>query len=206
MERDNITPEEKLLNIIESPDINRNKIVPSRDKKGLQKNKVFAWTGKINFDKKIIKFFELRFANKALFVLCGVFTLLGVFDFVKLKINLNGRLNEIKIQTVSAGKKEIPIMPEIDITGLLKDAAQRNIFSFIPPKENAVSEYELPVRPEYKLVGIIWSDTPQAMLENPDAQKTYLLSEGEQIDKITVKKIFKNKIILASEEEEWELR
>ncbi len=57
-----------------------------------------------------------------------------------------------------------------------------------------------------KLVGIIWSDKPQAIIENTVENKTLLLNIGDQMDKVKIMKIYQDKVILGADGQEWELR
>lgn len=57
-----------------------------------------------------------------------------------------------------------------------------------------------------KLVGVIWSNNPQVMIEDVKGNRTYLLSIGEEMGEIKVKKIFMDKVVLEIEGQEEELR
>ena len=57
-----------------------------------------------------------------------------------------------------------------------------------------------------KLVGISWSNNPDAMVEDTKALKTFFIKRGDMIGKFRVEAIFKDKIILSFEGEEVELR
>ena len=91
---------------------------------------------------------------------------------------------------------------------------RRNIFEMgeLPPEEGV----EVVVEPvpsgsiegtqSLRLVGISWSDIPDAMIEDAAALRTFFVKEGEMIGKYKVKAIFKNKVILSGAGEEIELR
>ncbi len=60
---------------------------------------------------------------------------------------------------------------------------------------------------KYKLVGISWSDNPDAMIEDSEAKKTYFLKHGQVLpDGVKVQAIFKDKAVLNYEGAEVELR
>ena len=85
----------------------------------------------------------------------------------------------------------------------------RNVFTLTPSSSGTSGGATAKLGPtstNVKLVGIIWSDHPQAMLEDTQEQKTYLLGPGEQIGDVTIKKILQDKVILGNHEREWELR
>ncbi len=57
-----------------------------------------------------------------------------------------------------------------------------------------------------KLVGISWGDDPDAIIENPELDKTYFVRKGYMIDKIKVYDVQKDKVILRYKGEEVEIR
>ena len=87
---------------------------------------------------------------------------------------------------------------------------KRNIFSFLPPKPpvdliNKNAEISQLVA-NLKLVGILWSATPQAMIEDNKEKKTYLLATGEKIGELVIKSILRDKVIIAKGDQQWDLR
>ena len=86
---------------------------------------------------------------------------------------------------------------------------KRDIFHFIPIKkeEKTVKTKDILMAEvaQLKLVGIIWSKTPQAMIEDKRENKTSLVSEGDTVGKLKVKQILKDKVVVAYENEEYEL-
>jgi len=57
-----------------------------------------------------------------------------------------------------------------------------------------------------KLVGILWSENPQVMIEDTKQTKTYLLSIGETIGELQIKRILKDKVVVGKDDVEWEIR
>lgn len=57
-----------------------------------------------------------------------------------------------------------------------------------------------------KLVGISWSDDPDAMIEDTQAQKTHFVKKGQMIGNLKVQAIFKDKVVLSYDGEEIELK
>lgn len=97
----------------------------------------------------------------------------------------------------------------------LEKVGGRNLFSFTalpkeePAEEGPVSE----AQPEGKkarqllLVGIAWSDDPEAMIEDTDAKQTYFVRRGQSIDdELKVVAIFKDAVILSVDGKEIELK
>jgi len=98
---------------------------------------------------------------------------------------------------------------ETNINTLLAEAKKRNIFTLVPPKPQPVPGGQIQAVASvgnFKLVGIIWSDKPQAMIEDSKLDKTYLLSAGEDLGDYKIKQILPNKIIITKGDEQWELR
>lgn len=74
-----------------------------------------------------------------------------------------------------------------------------------PPQETSKAEQES-ITNKYKLVGISWSDNPDVMIEDTQAQKTYFLKRGQSIDSVKLQAIFKDKVVLSYRGQEIELR
>ena len=213
MPQDKLTPEEKLLKIIENPQSGKGR-VGSRGiaKVGSLKVALEAWLKKIRVNKISFKDINLKIINKIALALCVILTVFFVFDFISFgsislkkisKITAEAAVPEVKAKKISFQK--------INFTETINLSKKHNIFSFLPPVENSEQANNVPpeaqqVITNLKLVGIIWSDTPQAMVENTKEQKTYLISAGDKIDMLNVKKVLRDKIILGKDEKEWELR
>jgi hypothetical protein len=59
---------------------------------------------------------------------------------------------------------------------------------------------------KFKLVGISWSDNPDAMIENSNEQKTYFVKRDQALGDVKVEAIFKDKVVLSCQGVEVELR
>jgi hypothetical protein len=94
----------------------------------------------------------------------------------------------------------------VKLEDVLTQARKHNIFTLLPSKDAAMQGPGIGGPAELKLVGVLWSDHPQAMIENTKEQKTYFVSTGDKIGVVTVKSILQNKVILTKDSEEWELR
>ena len=209
-DKDNITPEERLLKIIESPGIQKAKVYLGAKVKAIDIKSIVKQLKGFKFDKNFIKKIDLRLANKIVACLCGFMTLFLVFDFFKVNSNLRSRFEK----TLQASKSTITeekkvAFPGVNIEEILTQAKRRNVFTFLA----APSKAEVSLSPDIaaiianlKLVGIIWSSNPQAMIENTREQRTFLLSQGEQIGQMKVKRILQDKIIIEVEGQEQELR
>ena len=58
----------------------------------------------------------------------------------------------------------------------------------------------------FKLVGISWSNDPDAIIEDEKAKKTYFVKTGDKINKISIEAIYRDRVILHYLTEEVELR
>jgi len=209
MIKDDITPEEKLLKIIENPAAQKQKVPPAIQINAARIKSLLLWFKKPHIDKGVFKRFDLRMANKMVAVLCGVFTVLWIFDFVMTKIVLTNNVDNLKkgVDISNPASANIPL-PDINMDDLLASLRTRNIFTFIPPKSQTteVASDVMSLINNMKLVGIIWSDNPQAMIEDTKEQKTYLLNQGEQLGQVKIKTIYRDKVVVTKEGQDWELR
>lgn len=58
---------------------------------------------------------------------------------------------------------------------------------------------------KYKLVGVAWLDLPESvsvMIENTQTKTTYFLKNGEQLEGVTVKTIYTDRVVFSYENEE----
>ncbi len=196
-----LTPEEKLLHIIEKPD--------EAHKIGLNKKKGFLKRGKgLGLFKKISpKKITLHGINKIIISVSVIATIALVILFMQNEKMMTERFGDLKkdIQKetfrLSETKEE-----KIDLATYLEDTEKKNPFHVLPvvKKIDILKEEEPKI--ELKLVGIIWSDKPQAIIEDDATKKNYLLFEGDAIDKYTVEKITKTQVKLVSEDAEKILR
>ena len=187
-----ITPEEKLLNIIESPKEVRN--VGARRKFGLQgflsKGKLWSH-GKINF-KKI----GLRDINKLLFSAAIIATLIFLVYFVKEERHLRARFENLVKGNIEGGS-DAEVQQNIPNMSTYLDATEKsNPFNILPFTEKIKPPKQLQ-KSEFKLVGIIWSSNPQAIIEDSASSKTYVVYEGDAVGEFVVDKISKNEATIS---------
>lgn len=213
MPEDKITPEEKLLKIIEGTRSEKKEKVQFgvfKDKFGIGSGSLSKVTGLVkSIDLSKLKQFNLHTVNKALAVACLVITVLLVANFVITQISFSTKFKKIKEEglKLNEGIKQYPKI-DINLGEALAIASRRNIFSFIPPK--AAEETSKPQISQavanLKLVGILWSDKPQAMIEDSADKKTYLVGVKDKIRDIVIKQILSNKVILMQGDQQWDLR
>ncbi|OGX38489.1 MAG: hypothetical protein A3C53_07345 [Omnitrophica WOR_2 bacterium RIFCSPHIGHO2_02_FULL_68_15] len=206
-----LTPEEKLLKIIELPNV---PVRPRRAPPGAVTSTLarFALANlkSFKFDKQLLKQLDLRLANRLLLAVCVVLTVLGVSAFMIESRALDKRFEAIlKTLDQADADQANPVEAAFTMDSLTAAMGARNVFTLTPSSSGTSGGATAKLGPtstNVKLVGIIWSDHPQAMLEDTQEQKTYLLGPGEQIGDVTIKKILQDKVILGNHEREWELR
>jgi len=208
--KDNITPEERLLKIIESPGIQKAKVYLGAKAKAINLKTLISRIKNFRFDKNIIKKIDLRLANKIAASFCGFITLFLIFDFFRVGANLKSRFEKtLQASKVAIIEEKKVTLTNVDIEEVLAQAKRRNVFTFLPAPakaEASLSPNITEIISNLKLVGIIWSNSPQAMIENAKEQRTFLLSQGEQIGQVKIKKIFQDKVVIEVEGQEQELR
>lgn len=210
---ENITPEEKLLKLIENPELDakaakrRVRIANPFSIKKLKDAIIRASALKGKFKPYL---FNLKIINQALIAIAVIIILYLVYDFMKGMPNMSridayasdisGR--SLKIKTQQEGRV-------LNLSDYLSQVDKRDVFHFISPKKEEkpapAKEILISYAANFKLVGIIWSKNPQAMLEDKKESKTLLVSPGDSIGEIKVKQILRDKVIIGYEDQEMEL-
>jgi len=72
--------------------------------------------------------------------------------------------------------------------------------------DRAQQEREERILGQFRLVGISWSDDPDAMIENTAEEKTYFIKRGHHVNGVRVEAIYRDRVILNFEGKEVELR
>ena len=217
-----LTPEEKLLRMIESP---KGAMPSSRPmdsgRRNLQDLKL-SW--KFIFEKyfKLVKegyqdYLNLRTANIIFLSLSVAATIYVGFDFP-----LGNPRSNILTQIQSAARRfdigNLSLDELAPVSIFTQEITQRNIFSLpeSAPKPSvaaatsaAASGSDAKLKEAtttLKLVGIIWSSVPQAIIEDTRDSRTHLLNRGGKIKDARVKDILKDRVILSYDGQEIELR
>lgn len=212
MSADKITPEERLLKIIENPQAEKRRTpAEPKTKGGLSLKDLGLLFENFQVDKNLSQYVTLLTTNKALAVISAIATIFCIFNYAISGTNLKKRLDNITTgataSVISAAKSSLP---EGNISDMIALAQRRNIFTFLPVnaagQQGAAAPDMAQIISTLKLVGILWSDNPQAMIEDTKEQKTYLLNSGDEIGQFKVNKILREKVILGKDRQEWELR
>lgn len=206
-----IIPEEKLLRLIENPSTiiprrRQKKFIPALSYKGLQAAAIKDFT--LIFTKPYI-------LQRLLTGFSVGLTVFLIFDFLKGRQEID-KIGLLKSKDFAPIKIDVsaPLRP-LPLSEYMQAVSSRNIFlapSVVIKKtdaEEAPSPPKITIKDlisQLKLVAVIWSEgNPQVMIESAALNKTFLLNKGDTIDKLKIKDIKKDRVILSYEDEEAEL-
>lgn len=195
-----ITPEEKLLHIIEKPE-EAEKLDINRNTKPSPFAKLKLGKSLERFKNIDIKKINLRGINKILLWISVVITIAVIVYFVRDEKRLGRNFENIKIKAaeredfkIDGGKTDIP-----NLSAYLDETQKNNPFHTLPFIQKLKSE-EVEKKINLQLVGIFWSDNPQAIIEDTATGRNYMVYEGDQVDKYKVGKITQREVRLTSED------
>ncbi len=218
-----LTPEKQLLNLIESPKAKDAGPRPNLVKHhGMRLLSSGVWKGKLYFFKDYIKKVlsggfqqpDLKWINRVLaaIIVISVFYLMNTFYFSIIGMKKMSHLKFTAQESAKGARFR-------DVTTLKQPAAyyvdkirQRDIFSMGAKKAvqekapDTVSSEIVEATQSLKLVGISWSNDPDAMIEDSKALRTFFVKRGQMIGRVKIEAIFKDKVILSYEGKEVELR
>ena len=208
MAKDNLTPEEKLLKIIENPNVEKRSPSVIGRMKAAGAAPLKDWLGIFHIDRDILKRFNLKLVNVVIAVVCLVITIVWIFNFAINGLGMSRRFDQIIAGPAAVEREEQKSQKtDVSIEEALTQVKRRNMFTLMPSKEEAQASVDIGLTlGNLKLVGILWSDNPQAMIENSKEQKTYFVSRGDKIGDIEVRDIMRDKVKIGKGAEEWELR
>ncbi|MFH1846356.1 MAG: hypothetical protein ABH869_02230 [Candidatus Omnitrophota bacterium] len=195
-----ITPEEKLLHLIEgSQEYNK---LYNKKKVSAKTGSFLFFSGKSPFHLYSLKNLSLRTAVKLLISISIIATII-----VAVYLTKDNDIVREKIRSLQAGEIKTEFM-DIDIkqkgmpdqSTFYESTKENNPFHMIPYTEDtpAVQEYA-EEKMELQLVGILWSDESQAIIEDGISGNTYVVSAGDTIDVYTITEITQTEVILKSQ-------
>ncbi|MFH1093919.1 MAG: type II secretion system protein N [Candidatus Omnitrophota bacterium] len=227
MAEKNISPEKKLLNIIEGEGNESQDVNSTPASLGKKFFSIAALRGRISFLKAKALQGPVRtprisfsFAGfNVLMQLCivGLVIYLGMsirVEFSRL-LNRDWKEQSDKEPLIAADVKAVASLLQSESYYLNKVKA-RNLFGFADEPEEEKIAFKEPAKQEptelekmvksLKLVGISWSNDPDAIIEDENAKKTYFVKTGHKINEISVQAIYRDKVILHYLSQEVELR
>lgn len=204
MVKDHLTPEDRLLRLIETPA--KIKSAFMRNKFTVKAPQMKDLWGKLKFNKDI---FSFDFISKAFIGLAAILTLILVVQILFSSRDFNSSSWEpASVASKNETEKAYSLLP---LSDYLAELGRGSMFSGVTQEtaqatQTQVQEDVSEQLKNLKLVGIIWSNKPQAMIENVAEAKTLLLNIGDQVGKVKIKNIYPDRVILATDSQEWELR
>ncbi len=219
MPEPSLTPEEKLLRIIESPQGVARPMKPVRA--SLQD---FKFSGKLLSEKygKIFKGWLQEHLNIKAINFLFLFLALCATAYICIDFPMGVPTKNIVAQVQNSAKKfdigDLTLGELEPLAIFTQEITQRNIFSLPESAPKPVSQGEnTTVQNEgakaaevltssLKLVGIIWSDVPQAIIEDTKESRTHLVSRASKIGRVRVKDILKDRVVLSYDNQEIELK
>jgi type II secretory pathway component PulC len=218
-----LTPEKQLLKFIETSKLNKAGMQAQVIRRhSLSFLDLGAWLGRVAFLK--VKFekwrhgfnlakLDVKVVNSFLGLIVALLSIYFLSSFFVSVINLR-KTPELESKT-SLGKIETnfpePSGLKKAVSYYLDKTRQRDIFTMgskktDPAAKPAPSAKELEIAASFKLVGISWSNDPDAMIEDSKALKTFFVKRGEMVGEAKVQAIFKDKVVLSYNGQEFELK
>lgn len=220
-----LTPEKQLLNIIEDPKQQMLRVEATK-RQGISWFSFGALRGRLSFFKsfsfkKWSSFRQLSSTSVGIRQINLLLKFMIVFLAVYLGYTVFVMAVELKNASNLIFEYDKSLVPAPEVVSPLKSlayysekVASRDLFNPATTSEaKEPEEKTIDVQPQenqikkYSLVGIAWSDNPEAMIEDKEGKKTHFVRRGQMIDDdIKVIAIFKDAVILTKGDKEYELR
>jgi hypothetical protein len=222
---ESLTPEKQLLKLIENPK-QASVRVESAKREGKKWFSFLALKGRLDFWKgtSVRQWFSLKkFSRsahgveringvlKVLIVIMAIYTGYSVFEMVK---GIKNAANLILTPDSTTPDSSSPVLGLQSVSYYLEKIKGRNIFVSAQP-EPVVTAGKVDVEgvpgedpfKDFSLVGIAWSNDPEAMIEDTKLNRTFFMKRGQSmVNGVRVVTIFKDKVILGYKNKESELR
>ncbi len=207
-----LTPEENLLRIIESP---------AEAARGMRQRprppfdaKLYLQMVRAKYGDSIQRLATVRSLNIAFFAAASVATLFLFVDFwlgmpkaeILERLEASAKTSGVGDLSIEQLKPQALYMQEItgrNIFALAETPAATQAAAAQTPAQNPVVENIITA---YRVVGIIWSETPQAILEDVKGGGTQLINRGSVVKGVRVKDILKDRVIMSYDGKDVELR
>lgn len=217
---ESLTPEEHLLRLIEDPKTKTTDVKGALHQLRISLRSCYSWCGGwVEWFQRVRPHqIDIKFINKILglftFILVIYFTQVFFISIISLKKipDLEFKIQE-GAKTVSSQEARVSaatingIRREKPASYYLEKIRERDIFKMDKKKADAALGNGFSEgRFSLKLVGICWSDNPDAMFEDSKAARTFFVKRDQIINEFKIQAIFKDKVILSYAGEEIELR
>jgi len=215
MAKEDFSPEEKLLNIIEENEGGGAFKKSSKDIKDPDasktpvKNLIEWFRGICSKRKWSLSELNLKLVNGLLAALLAALVIFLAADFIASRPDLKKIYPKVSDLAASIPLNKGSISLLEPVSNYITASKKRDIFNPLPVtlpeklKENPSLLIDL--IKDLRLVGIYWSEDPEAMIENAKEKKTYFLKIGQIIKGVKIKAILKDRVILEYNNEETEL-
>lgn len=193
-----ITPEEKLLHIIENTKKNKNTVSPGGTGRSFFNSIDFrSLIGIVKIDPKHL---TLRDLNKVLIFVAVIFTLFAFSYLSGEKRFIQDRLSNMRNIEIKKDPLSIDLNNgnKLDASSYVAGTLSKNPFHMLPVDTEPVDKKVVETK-EFTLVGILWSDRAQAIIEDPVTNKTYMVYEGDTIDEYKIDEITQTEVKLTSQ-------
>ncbi len=218
----NLTPEKQLLKLIEEPHSRFSKNAVMRGK-GFSLLSLGALRGRLSFLRDAVDSFYKSWSGpidikKINGILTAVSVVVGAY-FIVSSVILTLKMSSLpSFSFKQESVAKIEVLKQASqvkaLTYYMEKVHSRDIFKIgkQEPEKEAVAQpgtnaaKQEAIASKYKLVGISWSDNPDAMIEDTAANKTYFMKRGQALDGVKIQAIFKDKVVLSSGGQEVELR
>ncbi|MCM8819844.1 MAG: hypothetical protein NC925_03505 [Candidatus Omnitrophica bacterium] len=215
------TPEKELLNLIEGSHSNASVQTTFLQHQRSHFFSLPVLKSKFSFLKKNVKknfVFDIKLINfllKCLNLILFFYLILNLAQFIFPYKEKKAIIDNLKSQPNIEYSKTPPMLSILKAPSYyLEKARERDIFSREKKKitksmlaEDKPSLQILELTKDLKLVGISWSADPDVIIEDTATKQTFFLKKGQLIaNKIRLKAVFKDKVILSYMGEEVELR
>jgi len=223
MQAQNVTPEERLLRLIESGGEGGRKFSVGNARTWAEKIKRLA---RVRFAAGLVsRGLNLKLINRGIIILL-VFLVAGIaLNLSRVQPSPKDLLSQVPAPRPLTGEEQATASLR-PLDEYLGEAAKRDLFTLAPPpkpekpepKAQPVKPPEPPQAPKptsleilrekaktLKLVGVSWGETPLAMIEDTAKRETSFLKAGQSINDIRIKAILKDRAILSYEDAEYDL-
>lgn len=225
-----ITPEKQLLKLIEENKGRNPAAVQAHAlrRRGMGLVSLGAWLGRFSFSKdwfrrRVESFrgqpLDIKSVNRILLLCAAAFTLYFLASTTTALIQLSSP-SDLEAPASPNGSS-INLMERVflkkAVSYYLEKMGERDIFQMgavrkvtgadgIQTEMKVTSSRILDVTETLKLVGISWSNDPDAIIEDTKDTKTFFVKTGQKIGEVKVQAIFKDKVVLSYQGEETELK
>jgi hypothetical protein len=159
-------------------------------------------------DKKQLNIKAVNSVFFAIIVLITLYYINGITVSLRKIKNINlGNLVSVNDPSLAVSKETSLLKP---FSYYLEVVQKRDIFRMGAklPQDNSdvISSKAAEAAQTLKLVGISWSESPDAMIEDTKAGKTFFVKKGQSVNDLKVEAIYKEKVVLRYGAESIELR